>query len=324
MCNLIRACLLMAAMTASLPAQAQSWPQKPVTMLVSQAAGASPDVFCRILSERLSRALGQQFLVENRPGASNMIGSRAAARAAPDGYTFLFATSAALVTNPYTFKTLGYDPVRSFTPVAMVAKSTIVLLAHLDLPAKTLPELISLEKSQPGKLSLAVDSPRNLSGIIGQYLNKLAGTQFVLISYPNIPTALTDAVTGRVQTTIQSASIAGPFIGEGRLRPIAIAGAKRVAALPDVPTIAESVPGIELGGWFMVMAPAGTPVEIVQRLNEAIDRVLKDPDVRQRAPGLGFEINAAGAGSPQAAAEFLASELAIWEKVVRELGIEPE
>jgi tripartite-type tricarboxylate transporter receptor subunit TctC len=324
MYELIRWVFLAAAITASLPAQAQTWPQKPVTMIVTQAAGASPDVFCRILTDRLTRALGQQLIVENRVGASNMIGARAASRAAPDGYTFLFATSAALVTNPYTFKTLGYDPVGSFAPVAMVAKSAIMLVVNPELPAKTLPELIALEKSQPGKLSLAVDSPRNLSGIIGQYLNKLAGTQFVLVSYQNIPTALTDTMTGRVQTTIQSASIAGPFVADGRLRPIAVAGPKRVAALPNVPTISESVPGIELGGWFMVMAPAGTPTNIVQRLNEEIDRALKDPEVQQRATGLGFEINPAGAGSPQEASEFLKSELAVWEKVVRELGIEPE
>jgi tripartite-type tricarboxylate transporter receptor subunit TctC len=324
MYQLIRSIFLTAALVASHPAQAQTWPQKPVTMIVTQAAGASPDVFCRILTDRLSRALGQQFIVENRAGASNMIGARASSRAAPDGYTFLFATSAALVTNPFTFKTLGYDPVRSFTPVANIAKSTIVLVVNPELPAKTLPELIALDKSQPGKLSLAVDSPRNLSGIIGQYLNKLAGTQYVLVSYQNIPAALTDTMTGRVQTTIQSASIAGPFFADGRLRPIAVAGPKRVAALPNVPTISEAVPGIELGGWFMVMAPAGTPADIVQRLNDEIDRILKDPEVQQRATGLGFEINPAGAGSPQDAAEFLKSELAVWERVVRDLGIEPE
>jgi tripartite-type tricarboxylate transporter receptor subunit TctC len=309
---------------SSLPAHSQTWPQRPVTMVVSQVAGSSPDILCRIITERLSRALGQQFIVDNKPGASNLLGTQAAARAAPNGYTFLFATSAALVTNPYTFKTLSYNSERDFSPVAMIAKSTIVLLASPDVPAKTLPELIALEKSKTGKLSLAVDSARNLSGIIGQYINKLAGTNFVLVPYNNIPIAIQDTMTGRVEVTIQSASVAAPFMQEGKLRPIAIAGPKRVSSLPDVPTISESIPGIELGGWFMVMAPAGTPAEVIERLNQEIERILKDPEVQNRAGTLGFEIEPAREGTPQAAADFLKSELAVWGKVVRELGIEPQ
>ena len=313
-----------AAIAGASGAHAQAWPQRPLTMVVSQAAGNSPDVLCRIIAERLSRALGQQVVVENRPGAANVLGTQAVARSAPDGYTFLFATSAALTANPYTVKSLSYDPVRDFTPVAMIAKSTHVLLVNPDVPAKTLPELTALERSQPGKLSLAVDGPRNLSGIIGQYINKLAGTGFVLVPYNTISNAVQDTITGRVQVTIQSASVAEPFVKEGTLRPIAVAGARRAASLPQVPTIAESLPGIELQGWFMVLGPAGTPADIVQKLNLEIDRILKDPDVQQRATALGFEVDPAGAGTPQAAGEFLRAELTVWEKVVRELGIEPQ
>jgi tripartite-type tricarboxylate transporter receptor subunit TctC len=325
MFRIFGAALLGAAVIAQgAPAHAQAWPQRPVTMIVSQAAGNSPDVLARIIAERLSRPLGQQIVVENRPGAANVLGTQAVARAAPDGYTFLFATSAALTANPYTVKALSYDPVRDFTPVAMVAKSTHVLLVNPSVTAKTLPELVSLEKAQPGKFSLAVDGPRNLSGIIGQYINKLAGTNFVLVPYNTITNAVQDTITGRVQVTIQSASVAEPFVKEGNLRPIAVAGAKRAASLPQVPTVAESLPGIELQGWFMVMAPTGTPADIVQKLNQEIDRILKEPDVQQRATALGFEIDPGGAGSPQSAGEFLRAELAQWGKVVRELGIEPQ
>src|SRR3954470_6829462 len=233
-----RALLVAASLIVSGPALAQSWPQKPVTIVVPQAAGNSPDVLCRIVTEKLSRALGQQFVVENRPGAANLVGTQSVARAAPDGYTFLFATSAALVTNPYTFKKLPYDPVKDFTPVAMVARSNHVLLVNPEVKAKTFPELIKLEKSAPGSLSLAVDGARNLSGLIAQAINKSAGTGFVLIPYNTTTNAVQDAISGRIQVTIQSASIAEAFITAGTLRPIAVAGAKRIESLPDVPAIA--------------------------------------------------------------------------------------
>ncbi|WP_439366477.1 Bug family tripartite tricarboxylate transporter substrate binding protein [Bradyrhizobium sp. DASA03005] len=206
------------ALCCSLPAFAQSWPQRPVTVVVPQPAGNSPDVMCRLITEKLSRTFGQQFVVENRPGAANLVGTQAVARAAPDGYTFLFATSAALVTNPYTFKKLPYDPVKDFIPVAMVAKSNHVLLVNPEVKANTLPELIKLEKSAPGSLSLAVDGARNLSGLIAQAINKSAGTGFVLIPYNTTTNAVQDAISGRIQVTIQSASIAEAFIKAGTLR----------------------------------------------------------------------------------------------------------
>jgi tripartite-type tricarboxylate transporter receptor subunit TctC len=213
------------ALCLSNPVVAQSWPQRPVSVVVPQAAGNSPDVLCRIIAEKLSRAIGQQFVVENRPGAANLVGTQSVARAAPDGYTFLFATSAALVTNPYTFKTLPYDPVKDFTPVAMVARSNHVVLVNPEVKAKTLAELIALEKSAPGSLSLAVDGPRNLSGLIAQSINKQAGTGFVLIPYNTTTNAVQDSITGRVQVTIQAASIAAPFITAGTLRPLLLRAA---------------------------------------------------------------------------------------------------
>src|SRR5215218_11120526 len=156
-----RVLLVGAALLATATAHAETWPQRPVTIVVPQAAGNSPDVLCRIIADKLSRSFGQQFVVENRPGAANVVGTQAVARAAPDGYTFLFATSAALVTNPYTFKTLAYDPVKDFKPVSMVARSNHVILVTPSVKARTLQELIALEKAAPGSFSMAVDGPRN-------------------------------------------------------------------------------------------------------------------------------------------------------------------
>ncbi len=176
---------------------AQTWPQRPVTFIVSQSAGASPDVMARMIATKLSATLGQSVIVENKPGAGNVIGAQAAARAAPDGYTFFFATSAALVTNPYMVKNLSYDPIKDFTPVALVTRSHQVIVVHPDVAAKTLAELIALDKAVPGKISMSVDGARNLAGVTAQALNKRAGTQFVLIPSVNINNGLQDTITGR-------------------------------------------------------------------------------------------------------------------------------
>lgn len=303
---------------------AQEWPARPVTMIVSQAAGNSPDLLARMLVEKLSRSLKQQFVVENRPGAANLVGTQAVARAAPDGYTFLFATSAALVTNPFTFKMLAYDPIKSFAPVALVARSNHVLLVHPDVNAKSLPELLALEKSNPGKLSMAVDGPRNISGLIAQAINKQSGSQFVLVPYATISNAVQDSIAGRAQVTIQSASVVEAFIRDGSLRPIAVAGSRRIASLPDVAPVSETLKGLDLQGWFMVMAPAGTPPAIIQRLSAAIVEALASNDLRERAPTLGFEIETGEAATPAGAEKFLASEHAATGKVITALGLEQQ
>lgn len=313
-----------AALCLSLPAFAESWPQRPVTVVVPQPAGNSPDVMCRLITEKLSRALGQQFVVENRPGAANLVGTQAVARAAPDGYTFLFATSAALVTNPYTFKKLAYDPVKDFIPVAMAARSNHVLLVNPEVKATTLPELIKLEKSAPGSLSLAVDGARNLSGLIAQTINKQAGTGFVLIPYNTTTNAVQDAISGRIQVTIQAASIAEAFIKAGTLRPIAVAGTKRIDSLPDVPAISETLQSADLQGWFMFMAPVGTPADIVEKLSAEIARALESSEVRERAPTLGFDVHIGDAVTPAGAKRFLEDQLASSGKIIHGLGVEPE
>ena len=302
-------------------AHAQSWPQRPVTFIVSQSAGASPDVMARMITNKLGAALGQSFVVENKPGAGNVIGAQAAARSAPDGYTFFFATSAALVTNPYMMKNLSYDPVKDFVPVALVTRSHQIVVVHPDVPAKTLAELIALDKAAPGKIAMAVDGPRNLAGVTAQALNKRAGTKFELIPSVNINAGLQDTIAGRTQAGVFSASILEPHLRSGALRAVATASTNRLSAAPNIPAAAETLPGFDFSGWFMLMAPAGTPPDIIKTLNTALDKAIRDPQVVELAPKLGFELDPKGIGSPEQAAEFLKSQLALWAKTTQELGI---
>ena len=314
------------AMAGSAAAQtaAQTWPQRPITFIVSQSAGASPDVMARMIATKLAAPLGQQVIIENKPGAGNVIGAQAAARAAPDGYTFFFATSAALVTNPYMVKNLVYDPAKDFVPVALVTRSHQVIVVHPDVAAKSLADLIAVDKKEPGKLSVSVDGARNLAGVTAAALNKRAGTQMVLVPSVNINNGLQDTITGRTQVGIFSASIVEAHVRSGALRALATASTHRLVAAPDVPAAAETLPGFDFSGWFMVMAPAGTPVDIVKKLNAAIGEATRDPQVRDLAPKLGFELDPKGVGSPEDAAEFLKIQLALWAKTTQELGIEPQ
>lgn len=302
-------------------ASAQNWPQRPVTFIVSQSAGASPDVMARMIANKLSVILGQSFVIENKPGAGNVIGAQAAARSAPDGYTFFFATSAALVTNPYMVKNLSYDPVKDFAPVALVTRSHQIVVVNPDVPVKSLQDLIALDKASPGKISVSVDGPRNLAGVTAQALNKRAGTKFELIPSTNINSGLQDTIAGRTQAGVFSASILELHLRSGALRALATASTHRLSAAPDIPAVAETLPGFDFSGWFMLMAPAGTPPDIVKKLSGAIEEATRDPQVRDLAPKLGFELDKGSGNGPQQAADFLKSQLALWAKTAQELGI---
>lgn len=309
----------------TLPTIAQEkWPTRPVTLVVSQAAGASPDVMARMLAEKLGKELGESVIVENKPGGGNVIGAQAVARAKPDGYTFFFATSAALVTNPFMMKDLPYNPLKDYAPVVLVTRSNQLMVAHPSVQAKTLAELIALEKKNPGKMSIAVDGPRNLAGVTALAFNKATGTSFVLVPYPNINNGLQDVINGRAEVGVFSVSIVESQVRAGTVKAIAMAAPKRVSAFPDVPAAGETIPGFDFAGWFMVVAPAGTPADIVNKMNAAIDRAMKDQAIKDMAPKLGFDVNPAGLGSPKDAANFLTSQMSLWAKTTKELGIEPQ
>src|SRR5262245_50852667 len=317
-------CLLLPLVLAltAVSAGAQSWPERPIRVIVSTAAGATPDIICRIVTERLSRALGQQIVVENRPGGANVIGAQAAARAAPDGYTFFFATAAALVTNPYTFKTLPYDPQKDFVVMAKVVEGPFVVLAHPGVAARTLPELVALAKAEPGKLSFATDGPRNFSGMVAAWLNKLAGTSIAQVPYSAMPQGIQDALAGRVQLIILAIPSAAGSIASGGLRPLATTMAQRVPGYENVPTVAETFPGFDFTGWMVLATPTGTPPAVLERINREMDAILKDPEVVKRLREIGFFTD--GAGSLKDAADYVRNQYEAWGKVVREIGLQPE
>jgi tripartite-type tricarboxylate transporter receptor subunit TctC len=309
-------------LVAAPDAQAQSWPARPIKFIVSQAAGGTPDIICRLITDKLSRALAQQVVVENRPGGGNVIGAQAAARSAPDGYTFFFATAAALVTNPNTFKSLPYDPARDFAPVSMVASNPFFLLAHLSVAAKTLSELIARDKAEPGKLTAATDGQRNFSGMLIAWLNKRSGMSVVQVPYAAMPQGVQDAIAGRVQLVVLAVPSAAPLMAQGQLGGVAVSAANRLPGFESIPTIAETLPGFELTGWFAVVAPAGTSREVIQRLNRELDAALNDPEIAKRMRDVGMYT--AGAGTPEETAAYVHAQLDVWGAIVREIGLQPE
>jgi tripartite-type tricarboxylate transporter receptor subunit TctC len=314
--------LLLLALLGVLQAHAQTWPNRPVRTIVSFAAGSAPDIVCRFLTDRLSRSLGATIVVDNRPGAGNIIAAQAAARSAPDGYNFFCATAATLVSNPHTFKSLPYDPVRDFAPVGMIAKGPFFLLVNPKVPAKTLAELVAYDKANPGKLSFATDGQRNFTGMMAAWLNKIAGTSMLTVPYAGMPLGIQDTVAGRTQVILLALPAAAPRMRGGELRPLAASFAKRVPGFDEIPAISETFPGFELVGWFLMLAPSGTPKEIIGSMNREMDKVLKDADTAKRLAALGFFTE--GAETPEAVAEAIRADTEKWGRIVKEIGIQPE
>lgn len=303
-------------------AAAQTWPDRPIKFISSQAAGNATDTIARLTADLLSKRLGQPVVVENRPGGGNIIGTQAAARSAPDGYTFFFATAAPLVSDPYTFKSLPYDPMKDFVPVARVAEIAFVILAHPSVPANTLPELFALAKQEPDKLTFATDGERRFSGMIVAWLNKLAGTRILQVPYKAQTQGVQDAIAGRVQLVIVAVPGSRQLIETGKLKALAVTSAHRSPALPNVPTVAETFPGFDFPGWWLVVAPTGTPQPIIDRMNKEINAVLKEDEVVKRLTAMAFTITAGG--SPADTGKYVAAQHAAWGKLVEEIGIKPE
>ncbi len=315
--------LLGIALTAAAGlAAAQDWPNKPVKWILSQPAGASPDITARLVADRLSKMWGQQVIVDNRPGGQNVIGAQLAARSPADGYTYFWATTAAIVSNPFTFKSLPYDPERDFAPVALIGKSPMVVAVNNSVPAKSLAELVALDKAQPGKLAAANEGAKTFGGMMSQALNIATGMRLLQVPYNGVAPALQDTVAGRTQVVLVSSGAMSAFLKRGDLRALAVSSGKRVPGLDDVPTLAELYPGFEYVGWFALLAPAGTPVETIQKVNRDVNRVLADPEVAQRLRDLGA-INE-GLGTPQDLAQFLKDERIRWAKLVKDIGLQPE
>ena len=308
---------LLAALVVTDMAIAQSWPSRPVRMIVPQAAGGMPDIVARVISGRLSQELGQQVLVENRAGDGTQ-GAQAAARAQADGYTYLFAPASVLAINPYMAKILPYSPEDDFASVAMVGSIPFALIANPELNVNTLAELIALAKANPGKLAFASPGPRTLPGMLGETLKIRAGVSLLQVPYKGVQ----DTIAGRIQLAIQGIPAIAAVVQRGQLRALAVSSPRRIPELPEVATFSETLPGFEFNGWFAVVAPTGTPRAPIERMNLEFNRILLDGVMEQRLRALGLYTE--GTGAPEEIDAFLESERAFWSRVVRELKIEPE
>lgn len=303
-------------------AQGAAWPQRPVKWIVSQPAGAGPDILARFIADNLSRSLGQTIVVENRPGGQNVIGAQAAARSAPDGYTFFYATTAAMVTNAFTFKTLPYDPEKDFVPVSLVGRTPFMLAASTSSGFKTLADVITQAKAQPDKFAIATEGPKTFSGMLADSVAAMAGIKLTHVPYTKAPDAIQDVLGGRVALICLPDAALTAYVTAGQLQPLAVSTAARLPTLANVPALSETFSGFEYTGWNGLFAPAGTPAEIVTRMNRELAALLRQPDVVQRLLTLG---SMADAGlSPAAFAGFMKSERERWARIVKAIGITPE
>jgi tripartite-type tricarboxylate transporter receptor subunit TctC len=248
-----------------------------------------------------------------------VIGTQAGANAAPDGYTFLLATSSTFSVNRYTVKALPYDPAKDFLPIVLVATGGLVVIANPNAPIRTLADVVAFDKRHPGKLSVATEGP--VAGTILTYLNEVLGTKIVQIPHVNASLALQDTMAGRTELSVASIVLSLPFIKNGQVRPIAVATTRRDPSLPDVPTIGETTPGFGVNAWTMLVAPAGTAPEVVERMNAEVNRILKEPEVVQWMLQFG---NRAEGGSTAAAASFVRTDAALWERIARTAGVKPQ
>ena len=309
------------AMSSSAAAQ-DTWPSKPITYVVPFAPGGNTDTLARIIGQKLSQALGQPVVVENKPGAGGNIGSDYVAKAKPDGYTILGGTISSHAINPSVYPKMPYDAVKSFEPVILIGSGPLVLATGVNTPYKTVQDVIAAAKAKPGSLSFASAGNGTSPHMAGELFKIATSTDLTHVPYKGSGPALTDVVAGNVPLIFDTMLVLGGQIKAGKLRPIAVAAPKRIASLPNVPTFAEvGVPGFDVASWQAVFAPAGTPKPIVQRLNADIAKILKMPDVVARLEELGID---PAAGPPEQLGEDQKSEIAKWAKVVKAANIKPD
>ena len=306
---------------ASLPF-AQNYPAKPLRMITPVSAGSAVDTVARVVGQKMSDSWGQQVVIDNRIGANGIIGTEAAAKSPADGYTIFLGNDAMLATNPNLYSKLPYDPVRDFAPVALAASIPLVLIVHSSMPVKSVKELIALAKAHPGEINYASSGNGSPQHMPMEMLKAATGIKLVHVPYKGLIPALNDVVGGQVPLMFAGMSGALPHIQSGRLRALAVGGVKRSPALPAVPTVAEAgVAGFNYAAWTGFLVPAGTPKDIVARLNAEITRILALPEVRDKLTSLGFEL---AGGTPDEFGTLIRTDIERVAKVVRDAGIRVE
>jgi tripartite-type tricarboxylate transporter receptor subunit TctC len=303
---------------AAAAAGADAYPTKLIRMIVPFPAGGTTDILARSVGQKLGEALGQQVIIDNRPGAGGNIGSDMVAKAAPDGYTLLMGTVGTHAINPSLYPKMPYDHVKDFAPIALVAGVPNVLVVNPSVEAKSMQELIALAKAKPGQLSFASSGNGTSIHLSAELFKTMAGVDMLHVPYKGSAPALTDLIGGQVNLMFDNLTSSLSYIKAGKLRALAVTSSKRSPALPDVPTIAEAgLPGFEASSWFGVFAPAGTPPEIIARLNKEIVKALSSAELKERLAGQGAE---AVGDSPEQFAAHIKSETAKWAKVVKASG----
>lgn len=293
------------------------YPNKPVTIIVPQAAGGANDAIARVVAQKLSEQTGQSFVIENRVGAGGNVGTAVAAKAKPDGYTLLITADSAQVINPFLYQRTGFDPVKDFEPVAPLARAGYVLVAIPTFPANNMVEFIAVAKANPGKFAIASAGNGTLNHLIGEMLQKATDIKLQHIPYKGAAAAATDVVSGQVPLSVQSLPSSIAFVRAGKLKVLGVVNEKRVAALPDAPAIGETVKGFGATPWYGMFAPAGTPKDLIQFVQNEVARALDSSDARERLATLGCEPLK---GTSEQLAAIVRDDLVRWARIVKESG----
>lgn len=312
--------LALAALLLAQAVSAQPYPNKPIRMIAVSAPGGGTDLLARTFAQGISDGLGQTVVIDNKPGGGGIIATETLAKAAPDGYTILMSNTSHSVLPSLQAK-LPYDPIKDFAPVSLVALSHSLLLVNPSLPVKTVRELIDLAKAQPGKLNYASGTTGASAHFGAELLKLMAGVNIVQVPYKGTAGQLTALLGGEVQMTFSTMPPALPLVQAGRLRAIAIGSPKRSPALPDVPTVAETLPGFDIGAWNGILAPAGTPQAIIMRLNAEIVKITNNREARERAASQGAELVS---DTPQEFTAYIKAQIARFAKVVKATGMRPD
>jgi tripartite-type tricarboxylate transporter receptor subunit TctC len=298
-------------------APAQSYPSRSITLIVPFAAGGPADFLGRLIGQKVGEDLGQQIVVDNRPGANTIIGAQAVAKAKPDGYTLLMAIDGTLVMNPFLYSKLAYDPFKDFVPISLIALVPSALVANVNVAANSIKEVVDLEKAKPGTFMIGNSTPTSQVAI--ELLNQMAGTRMQIIPYKGGNTQITAELAGDIPLGMESINVSLPLWRDKKLKILGLTSAQRLSFIPEIPTIAETFPGYDLGIWQSIVAPAGTPGEIVSRLHASISKVLSMPDVRDKLLTAGIE--PAGSKSPDEFAAFIRSQADTRAKVIQAVGM---
>ncbi len=314
----LAAALAMAACTAVAFAQAPAYPAKPVRIIVPYPAGGTTDIIARLAAAQLSERLRQPFVVENRAGASGAIGSVAVAQAAADGYTLVMGTASSHGINSALQKNLPYDAVKDFAPVTVVASTPNIIVVHPSVPARTLGELLALAKARPGQINFGSTSPGGSPHMSAELLKMMAGVDMTHVPYKGASPMLTDLMGGQIQAGFDNLPSTIAFVRSGKLRALAVTTAQRWPGAADIPTVAESVPGYEVSGWFGLLAPAGTPRAVLDTLQTAVAQAVRDPEVTRQLRSLGAE---PVASRPEAFAQQIRADVDKWRGVVKATGV---